>query len=372
VIKISVMTTREGLLATIRGKKADRVPFFMEDVFLPHGQVEREARNRGLGVYRKCPSMITTLEKVHITSSRIRTDERKATTFIYETPVGTVSQTLLDAKPFKGRLDGIGGGLTEYFVKKPEDWDVLKFIAENTTYKPYYDRFAYFKKLLGDDGIVTSVVGYHTAYTKLLIDWVGTTRLYVDHVKYPEKVDEVLETITKNQEKQYPIAVESPSDFFEVGDHIDEAFIKPSAFEKYILPVHNKFARMAHAKGKITAIHCDGRLNGLKDLIGELEHDIIHAITPLPIGNLPIKEALEIWPNKILWINFEYYNMGLKAMQKKLLDILRSIIPGYRVVFGPSTERWVPPEYFRLLTKILSQATLPLTEEKIQKIERSL
>lgn len=149
---ISEMTTREGILATFQGKKADRLPFFMENIFFPQGQVEREARNNGMGIYRKCPTMKTTLENIHITSSRIRTDDRKATTFIYETPVGTVSQTQLDAKPFKGRLDGIGGGLTEYFVKKPEDWDVLKFIAENTTYKPYYDRFAYFKELLGEDG----------------------------------------------------------------------------------------------------------------------------------------------------------------------------------------------------------------------------
>ena len=59
-------------------------------------------------------------------------------------------------------------------------------------------------------------------------------------------------------------------------------------------------------------------------------------------------------------------------MKKKLLDLLRSIIPGYRVIFAPSTERWVPPEYLRVFTKILSQATLPLTEEKIKKIEGSL
>ncbi|KKN58063.1 hypothetical protein LCGC14_0555790 [marine sediment metagenome] len=64
--------------------------------------------------------------------------------------------------------------------------------------------------------------------------------------------------------------------------------------------------------------------------------------------------------------------MGLKAMQKRLLDLLHSIIPGYRVIFGPSIERWVPPQYLRLFTKILSQATLPLTEEKIKKIEDSL
>ncbi|HEA71142.1 hypothetical protein LCGC14_0555840 [marine sediment metagenome] len=59
-------------------------------------------------------------------------------------------------------------------------------------------------------------------------------------------------------------------------------------------------------------------------------------------------------------------------MQKKLIELLRSIIPGYRVILDPSTERWIPPKYLRAFAKIASQATLPLTEEKIKKIENSL
>ncbi len=43
--------------------------------------------------------------------------------------------------------------------------------------------------------------------------------------------------------------------------------------------ISSKFAGMACFKGKITAIHCDGRLTGLKHLIAEIDHDIIHAIT---------------------------------------------------------------------------------------------
>ncbi len=256
-------------------------------------------------------------------------------------------------------------------MKKLDDWDVIKYMIEDTRYEPYYDRFDYYRDLLGDEGVIFTFVGYHSPYTKLLIEWAGVQRLFIDHFKYPERVDCVLEALVANQEKQFPIAAGSPADIIKYGDHIDEGFISPHAFEKYILPIHNKFARMAHQQGKITAIHCDGRLNKLKDLIADLEHEIIHAITPLPVGNLPIKEALDIWDDKILWVNYEYHFMGPKALKKHLLKLLRSIIPGYRVVIDASTERWVPPESLRVFTDIMSKATLPLTENQLRKIEKS-
>ncbi len=316
--------------------------------------------------------MHTFMPHVSVTTSTAMTTQRKGTRTIFETPVGKVSQTRRDAKPFGGRFDGIGGHLTEYPVKKLEDWDVVKYMAEDTQYEPYYDRFNYFRRLLEDEGIIFTFVGYHSPYTKLLIEWAGTQRLYIDHFRHPDKVEGVLEAIGRNQEKQFPIAANAPADIIKYGDHIDEGFISPSAFEKYILPLHNKFARMAHAQDKITAIHCDGRLNALKELITELEHDIIHAVTPPPVGNLPIKEALDLWNDKILWINYEYHFMGPKALKKHLLKLLRSIIPGYRVIMDASTERWVPPDCLRVFANIMSKATLPLTDQKIRKIEKSI
>jgi len=369
---LSDMTIREGLLATIHGKQADRIPFQIRTSYLPHGEIEREARNKGMGINYALSCMHTFMPHVRvITSTNMTTKSREIRT-TFETAVGKVSQISREAKPFGGRFNGIGGHLIEYPVKKLEDWEVVKYMAEDTQYEPYYDRFEYFKRLVGEEGVIFTFVGYHSPYTKLLIEWAGVPRLYIDHFRHPEIVEPVLEAIAINQEKQFPIAANAPADIIKYGDHIDGGFISPSSFEKYVLPIHNKFARIAHSKGKITAIHCDGRLNALKHLIGELEHDIIHAVTPPPVGDLPIKEALDLWEDKIIWVNYEYHFMGPKALKKHLLNLLRSIIPGYRVVIDASTERWVPPDCLQMFANIMSKATLPLTEEKIKSIEKSV
>jgi len=378
------MSNREALLATINKKRADRIPFVIRTFFLPFSQVEREARNQGLALNYMIPCMYTSMPHVKVTSPVLLgmwgVTKKTVGRITFETPVGTVwtNQTFRAfAGAMEGNLDyeGIGSYLEGGLVKKPEDWDVLKFMAEDLEYEPCYKYIEFFKQLLGDEGIIFTFVGYHSPYTMLLIEWVGAARLYIDHAKYPEKVESVIEALAKSYEKQYSIAANAPADIIKYGDHIDEVLVNPRIFEQYIIPEHNKFARMAHATGKVTAIHCDGRLNKLKHLIGKLEHDIIHAITPPPVGNLPIAEALDLWKDKILWINYEYHFMGAEALKRLLLALIRSVVPvsqGYRIIIDASTERWVPPECLRMFVKIMSKVTLPLTEEEIDKIEKSL
>ena len=48
----------------------------------------------------------------------------------------------------------------------------------------------------------------------------------------------------------------------------------------------------------------DGRLAFLKDDIAVSQFDIVEALTPPPMGDVSVKEARKIWPDKALWINF--------------------------------------------------------------------
>ena len=371
------MTKREGVLATIRGEEADRIPFVQEWPYLPNGEAELEARSRGLSLYYRMPAYYENRPNVKVTRSEVPGEPVKIR---YDTPVGSVWQPL-HRRLFMGTMQGvhdykgIGSYVTGGMVKRPEDYEVLKYIAQDTEYSPHYEAIEDFRRILGDEGIVMAFkgdVGFHAPYTTLLIDWVGAKRLAVDEFRHPELVEDVLEALSASQRKFWPYFVDSPADMIMYGDHIDDKFISPSAFENHILPFHNEFARLAHSRGKHTCIHCDGRLDRLKDQIGQLEHDVIHAITPPPVGNLDIKEALDIWPDKVLWVNYEYHVLGPRALKRHLLSLLRSIIPGYRVIMDVSTERWVPLDCLRMFSEIMSRCTLPLTEEKIRRIERSV
>jgi hypothetical protein len=121
-------------------------------------------------------------------------------------------------------------------------------------------------------------------------------------------------------------------------------------------------------------MHMDGRLKVLKNLIAQSPIDIIEALHPPPMGDLSLDEALAAWKDKIIWIGYPgaIYELGPKAVKKYTLDLLRSAVPGDRLVIAMSTENLVSNENLLMVTSVLENADLPLTEEKIRQIERSI
>jgi hypothetical protein len=63
------------------------------------------------------------------------------------------------------------------------------------------------------------------------------------------------------------------------------------------------------------AVHMDGRLNVLKDIIAETPIDIIEDFHPPPMGDLSLRDALKHWKEKVIWIGFpgSIYSEGPEA-----------------------------------------------------------
>jgi hypothetical protein len=92
------------------------------------------------------------------------------------------------------------------------------------------------------------------------------------------------------------------------------------------------------------------------------------------VGDVPLDEALSIWKEKVIWVGYPgaVYTLGPEAVKKHALELLRSVVPGDRLVVEMSTENLVSDENLLMLTSVLEHADLPLTEDKIERIESSL
>ena len=146
------------------------------------------------------------------------------------------------------------------------------------------------------------------------------------------------------------------------GDNIDGVLVNPNLFKKYFMPVYEKQAEVLHKHGKLMAVHMDGRLNVLKDLIAETPIDIIEAFHPPPMGDLPLSEALSLWKDKTIWVGFpgSVYDLGVQATKAHALNLLAEAGNGERLAVAMSTENIVSNENLRMLTAVLENATLPL------------
>ena len=92
------------------------------------------------------------------------------------------------------------------------------------------------------------------------------------------------------------------------------------------------------------------------------------------MGDLPIGEALSLWKDKVIWMGSpcSVYALGSEATKRHALALLREIMPGDRLAIEMSTEKLVSDENLRVLASVLENAELPLTEEKIDKMKRTL
>jgi hypothetical protein len=374
------MTAREKILATLHGDRAEKLPFFHWWRHSQIGKAERECRNRGMGMCWSRPSHIMTMHNVDRTERQDVSTGVVVQRRIYRTPVGTI---YLDEKRERGveqwhalrSWRDVSPWQIHRLIKEPQDYDVLKYMVEHTEYKPYYFPIEQAKEWLGDDGIVIAGLP-HSPMQMLMIDWVGSEggRFYIHHAKYRDKVEELYEAISKSYEAMYEIAAKSPADMVMFGDNIDGVLVNPRLYEKYFMPEYEKCAKILHEHNKIMATHMDGRVGILKDLIAKSPQDVIEALHPPPMGDLPISDALSLWKDKVIWMGYpgSVYVLGSEAVKKHALSLLRTIVPGDRLCVEMSTENLVSNKNLLTLTSVLENAELPLTDEKIDRIEKDL
>jgi hypothetical protein len=263
---------------------------------------------------------------------------------------------------------------TARLIKGPEDYAAVKYMVENTEYVADYFPIEQAMDWLGDDGVVICVLP-HSPMQMLMIDWVGSEggRFFFHHADDPDLVEDLYHALCASREPLYEIAARSPAPIVLCGDNIDGVLVTPKLFEAYFAPVYEQQAQVLHAHGKLMAVHMDGRLDALKDLIARTPIDIVEAFHPPPMGDLPLGEALASWADKAIWVGFpgSVYVHGPETTKAYALNLLREVGSGERLVIEMSTENLVSNENLLALTSVLAQAILPLTEHTIDRIAQA-
>lgn len=318
----------------------------------------------------------THMHGVEVSEQRATVDGRTVVRRTYSTPVGSVYEDEwgeAGVGQWKGNRSwrGVSPWLSSRMIKGPEDYRVATYIAENTEYVADYFPLEQAIDWLGDEGLVLDHLPRSPMQT-LLVDWIGSEggRCFFHLADYPDLVEGLAGVLATAREPLYQIAARSPAKATMFGENVDGMLLSPSIFAKYLMPEYEKQAAVLHPAGKLMAFHMDGRLACLKDLIARTPIDIIEAFHPLPMGDLPLAEALAAWPEKVIWLGFpgSVYLLGPVAVREKALEILREAGTGERLVVAMSTENLVSNENLLALTGVLERAYLPLTDGTIESI----
>jgi uroporphyrinogen-III decarboxylase len=343
------MTDRERILAIMEGRSPDRIPWIPRMLLwwlaqrnagtLPdkyEGWTLRDIeRDLGMGTAARNGRVFTTRCKNVETAVR---REGMNTVTDYVTPVGTVSSV----HKRTARLDqaGISAMEVKKRLQRPEDYDVMTYIVENTEYFPCYEEYDAYEREIGDEGYPLVNVGDGPFHT-FLEGFAGYEKGYMDLADYPDKVERLTEAMAqKHREELWPVVANSPARLIMSGGHYDTQMTPSPMFKSYITPYYQEMSAFMHKHDKVLVHHADADSSGILDDFKDAGYDMLDCFATAPLVKCTLKEAREAWgADMIIWggipsILMEDDVVSDEEFEEYMTDLFATIAPGDAFILG--------------------------------------
>jgi uroporphyrinogen-III decarboxylase len=355
------MTIKERILSVYNNNKPDKIPVSIYNRYHRYGEVERIARNNGLGILDFYPVVSLLAPPWHVKPGYV--SEVKNSSFdikliwdkgkqvevrVFETPVGKISQQITKDNAY-------GSDWTQkHYLENPEDYKVMQYIIENTVLKPQEKVIKQRIADLGQDGVVLGRVD-RSPYQKLLTELANPETFMPEIYTNPSTIEELIETMNKKCEEQFLMAMESEIEVIWQPDNITADMTPPDMYEKYVLPFYTKHGEQCRKAGKPYLVHIDGRTRGIKNQIAQSPFDVVESFSFSEMaGDVSVSDAFKIWPDKVLCPNFPASLIG--ESEAYILDYLENKKKDFQNrPFMIQVSEDIPIESYLRLLSILSK-----------------
>lgn len=305
------MTTRENLIAVFDGETPERTPFYtyhwFGHDFLRAGRPDLFEKGMGWKEHCYCVNykehgVETEIEEV--TKGR---DVYKITR--KKTPVGSIQKVQRN------------GWHHEDWIKEPEDYDVRRWIVENTELVPNWDKYYECEERMGDTGVTVMLSDETNARSPLMsinIDYAGTEQFCMDMGEELEELLALYEAQMKQFEEEMKLFAQGPGKYVKLFENLSIDMLGPNRYRDYLVPAYKKAMEILEPAGKRLMVHYDGQLQIIKDQIAAAPFNMVESLTEPPEGNMMYDECREAWQDKTLLchINLDLYNRSDEVMRE--------------------------------------------------------
>ncbi len=326
------MTPRERFLVVLGGGVAERIPFVVWNNKVPSVEIrdkllELEACiiNKS-SVYRfETPGVEVEIEGLASVGGMERrrkvfcTDQGRLS-MIERVLAGSV---WIEEMPFRG----------------PDDYGPLEAFITSKVFSRCYEKFLADDRMYGGQSIARPETIY-TPFQELICKYMGVETFCVEWSDRRERLLQLCEVIAEDRRKRLALVAESPAQYVIIEGNVIGDVIGIERFERYHIPYIEEACELLGAKGKYSGAHLDADNRLLACLIGQTSLDLIESFTPPPDCGLGLGEALGLWPDKVIQINFpsSLHLGGPEVVKKAAFDIIREAGRGGRFIVGVSED----------------------------------
>ena len=185
--------------------------------------------------------------------------------------------------------------ISEFPVKKIEDYRIFTYMIESLEYEDLGRYFADAEIKTGEFGINAAVL-HSTPVYELIQCFMGMESFHYFFFDYRSKTLELIDSIFKKFIQCYEIHAKTCIPAIVIPEDASTTLYSPAFFDEYLGPVINEYCRIINNKDKISVVHACGHLNGLKESFSRINTDCIESVSPPPTGNVSIKEFKKALP----------------------------------------------------------------------------
>ena len=331
------MTPRKRVEAILRGELPDKVPLTMYQGMIPQCTAERQLRDQGLCIVHRASVFKTHTPNVRQTTENLEIDGAAHVRATTHTPVGTLTEL--------SRPAGFTSWRVERLFKRPEDYEVLRFMAQDQHFEADYETYLKAEETLGEDFVLRAGIGL-TPLHQIMIHWMGVETFAIE---WAERRDEILalnELMVAKHREIYALVARSPASHANYGGNEVPEVMGMERFEQYCVPLYQEAAAEMRPHGVLLGSHLDGNNRAWAHVVAASDLDYVEAFTPPPTCDMSVREALDQWPGKFLWINFpsSVHLEPIPRIEEVTRQLIHEAAPGNRFIIGITedipADRW--------------------------------
>jgi len=210
----------------------------------------------------------------------------------------------------------------EHWVKRPEDYKILKWIVENTEVLPQYGEFARAEERAGERGVAV-VLGGRTPAMTIQIDYAGGERSALDVARGVDELSELYEAEKKLFLEMNRAIAAGPGAFVTWCEQLTIDLLGPRRYAELLMPVYEKAVPLHELAGKQVLVQYDGKLKATAERIAGAPFHVVEMLTEPPEGDMTLDECRAAWPDKVLWanINVSLYGLPPAELQQAIVTM---------------------------------------------------
>ena len=332
------MTPRERVLAALYKEPLDKVPFTIYENMIPRCTIERHLRNEGLCIVSgRIPAYLTKTPNCVINTYIYTENDRQRIRTNICTPVGEIYKVEEPA--------GFTNWTIERLFKGPGDYKVLMYMTQDEHYLPNYEEFTQAEKWMGDDVILRAGVGLSPLH-QIMVDWMGIETFSIEWMEHRDEILKLEKAMRNKKREIYSILADGPITHANYGGNEVPEVMGLERYKEFCIPLFNECAEIFHKKGKLLGTHNDGNNKLWADALAASSLDYLEAFTPAPDTDMTLAEALQAWPDKVLWINFpsSMHLSSIENIKRTTREIIQVASGANRLIIGITEDipqdRW--------------------------------